>query len=430
MTATSFATGKAEGPAGSGIDVSSFHFGAPCATAYFFFDGARIGSGPVDAAGNAHAKGISIPGTATTGSHQITGSCQPTGKKVEAATGFRVTKASTHRSELLTSLAEPRQVPWSARRAAEAGGAAILLMLLLAFPSQLFNATLDENYEEVRGWFGFIRPLSEVVTKVNQRLMLPLFLILGGVLYALLSPDVGLNLSSLALVLGLVVALAFMAVGFALPTLAYFRLRFRDHGQLLVMPGTLLVAAVCIAASRLAHFQPGYLYGVLMVFVFQNEIDERGRGRLAAASGLFVLGLAMIAWFAWVPVSGASMGSGAGFWSILAESALSGAFLIGLEATLVNLLPLRFLDGQKIFAWSRVVWGALFSLALFVLIYVLLQPGTGYVHHTGQASFIGAVVLFVAFGLFSILFWSYFRFRRGGALAEGDLAAEGEFDVR
>lgn len=409
--------------------MSGLHFSGPCPTAYFFFDGDRIGSGPVDAAGNADARGVAVPGTATPGMHTVTGACDPAGHRIEASARFRVTSASTHRSQLVVALALPRQVPWTAHRATIAAGAALLLMLLLAFPSQLFNATLDENYEEVRGWFGFTRPLSAVVSKVNQRLILPGFLVAGGVVYALLSPDVGWNLSTLALVLGLTASLAFMAVGFALPTVAYFRLKFGERGHLLVMPGTLLVGVVCVAASRLVGFQPGYLYGILLVFVFQSEIDDDGRGRLAAGSALFVLVLAMIAWVARVPVSGASMRPGTSFWTILLESALSGAFLIGLEATLVDLLPLRFLSGSKIFAWNKAVWGALFSLALFILIYILLQPSSGYVHHTTAQGVISIVALFVAFGLFSVGFWAYFRFR-SGALIEGDLATEGEFDVR
>lgn len=32
-------------------------------------------------------------------------------------------------------------------------------MLLVAFPAQMFNSTLQAHYAEVMGWFGFLRRL-------------------------------------------------------------------------------------------------------------------------------------------------------------------------------------------------------------------------------------------------------------------------------
>lgn len=32
---------------------------------------------------------------------------------------------------------------------------AILLMLLMAFPGELFNNTFQANYDEIAGWFGW-----------------------------------------------------------------------------------------------------------------------------------------------------------------------------------------------------------------------------------------------------------------------------------
>ena len=33
-------------------------------------------------------------------------------------------------------------------------GLAILLILVMAFPGELFNNTVQANYEEIAGWFG------------------------------------------------------------------------------------------------------------------------------------------------------------------------------------------------------------------------------------------------------------------------------------
>jgi hypothetical protein len=415
--------GQPSGPAGVGLKIAGANYPVGCKTAYFFFDGTRIGSASVHN-GFAQASGLSSPGDAGPGVHTVTTSCHASGGPIVNRAQFTVAKADVHRSSFVTATPLPRQVNFTLHSLLLSALITVLLLILLGFPSQLFNATLQENYEEVRGWFGMRRPLSEVVQDVNQRILFPLFLLAGGALYALLTPEFGFNLATLALVLGLAVAVAVTTIGFAIPTFAFFGTRFRDRGQILVMPGSVIIGAIFVLLSRLLHFQPGYLYGLLAVFVFHHEIDKDTGGRLAAVSSLVVLGLAILAWFAQVPVAGFTMGPHASFWGILLEAALCGAFIIGL----VGLLPLRFLDGNRIRHWSRVAWGLLFAFALFALIEVLFQPGSGYVGHTTRSGKITVGVLYIAFALVSVAFWAYFRFRP--ARPQEGLEEEGEYEVR
>lgn len=419
--------GKPSGPAGVGLKIAGANYPASCKTAYFFFDGVRIGSASVHN-GFAKASGLSSPGDAGPGVHTVTTSCHASGGPVVNRAQFVVSKANVHRSSLVTSTPLPRQVNFTLHSLLLSAVITVLLLLLLGFPSQLFNATLTENYEEVRGWFGLRRPLSEVVQDINQRILFPLFLLAGGALYALLTPEFGLNLATLALVIGLAIAVAVTTIGFAIPTFAFFGRRYRDRGQILVMPGSIIIGAIFVLLSRLLHFQPGYLYGLLAVFVFHHEIDHETGGRLAAVSSLLVLALAIGAWFAQVPVAGFTMGNHVSFWGVVLEAALCGAFIIGLESTLVGLLPLRFLDGSRIRQWSRVAWGLLFAFALFALIEVLFQPGSGYVGHTTRTGKITVGALYIIFALVSVAFWAYFRFRPA-RVAEG-LEEEGEYGVR
>jgi len=406
--------------------VSGSNYPTSCTTAYFYFDNTRIGSAPVRQ-GRAAIGGLSVPGNTHGGGHQVSTRCTPAGPTIQTA-AFRITTSGVHRSVFVTSSNQPRQIPLTLKSIGFSVLIAGLLLLLLGFPSQVFNSTLQEHYEEVRGWFGMRRPLSEVVGDLNQRILFPLFLAAGGTLYALLTPGFGFNLSSLALAGGLAIAVAVTTVGFALPTFAYFGVRYRDRGQVLVMPATIVIGAAMVALSRLLHFQPGYLYGLLAVFVFHHQVDKRTGGRLAAFAAVTVMGLAVLAWVARVPVSGAAMKPGVGFWTVLLESALCGAFIIGLESTLVGLLPLRFLDGARIKEWSRLAWGILFAFALIVLIQVLVQPGSGYVGHTSTIGKITVLVLYLLFAGFSFGFWGYFRYRT--PRAEDELADEGEYGVR
>jgi hypothetical protein len=407
--------GQPFAPAGAGLNASIAGLPGGCATVYFFFDETRIGSAPVDASGTARAGEISGPGDARAGTHTLTASCNPSGKPSRESVPFDV-RAGIHRSAFVTSLVEPRQLVLSPTSVLKDAGVAAVLLILLAFPAQLFNETLREHYEEIRGWFGLKRPLSEVVRRVDQRLLVPIFLLSGGVLLALITPEFGFNMSTLALVIGLSLAVGIITLAFSVPNYAYFALHYRERGRVLVLPGTVIVAALCVAVSRLLHFQPGYLYGLLAVFLFQHEPDRKTTGRLAGAAAVFVIGLALAFWAIRVPLSGQTMRT-PGFLGLVVESALSGAFVLGLESVLVGLLPLRFLDGERIRAWSRIAWALLFAFGLLVLVEVLFQPGSGYVGHTTTAGKFAVAALYLVFGGASVGFWAYFRFRPAGRRA-------------
>lgn len=67
--------------------------------------------------------------------------------------------------------------------------------------------------------------------------------------------------------------------------------------------------------------------------------------------------------------------------------------------------------GDRLFEWRRDVWAVLFLAAAFCFAYILLNPATGYLGTTRVSPLIPALILFLAFGAASVLFWGYFRFR-------------------
>ncbi|HLI57213.1 MAG TPA: FGLLP motif-containing membrane protein, partial [Actinomycetota bacterium] len=415
------------GPAGSGLNTAVHHYPPGCTTVYFFFGSVRIGSAPVNSSGQAAATGLSVPGDAKPGQYQITSSCEPSGAKVELTAAFRVTPG-LHRTAFVTSLNPPSHIALTLHGIVLSALIAALILILLAFPSQLFNATLQEHYEEVRRWFHLSRPLSEVAKDLNQRVLFPVFLAVGGLLFALITPDFGFNRSTLALVLGLAIAVAIVTLGFAGPTFLFYLHHYKDRGQVLVMPGSVIVAAVCVLVSRVLRFEPGYLYGLLAIFVFHHESDEKIEGKLAAASALLVIVLAILTWVARIPLTGLTQ-KNPSFLALVGEAALGGAFVIGVESVLVGLLPMRFLDGARIKRWNTWAWLGLFGFGIFTAVEVLIQPGTGYVGHTSVAGRFTVLSLYLAFCAISVGFWAYFRYRTPKSVEE-ELDTEGDFGVR
>ncbi len=126
---------------------------------------------------------------------------------------------------------------------------------------------------------------------------------------------------------------------------------------------------------------------------------------------LVLLGASVAAWFAWVPVANAANEPGAGMGILVLDAVLSAIFVCGLEAAVLGLIPLRFLDGHRLFIWRRVLWAIVFFVGAFAFVHLLLRPGSNFQGST-NAPVIVVLVLFFAFALFSVAFWGYFRFRK------------------
>jgi hypothetical protein len=376
-----------------------------------FFDGARIGSGPPDSTGTVHRDDLAVPGGAKVGSHAVTTSCRATGQPVVHSTAFTVVAAMEHRSGLITALPELGNVNFTPQEVANSLLITIGLFFLIAFPCILFNATLEDHYEEVRGWFGFHHRMMRQVHRVRADAMFVLFLLLGGVLYGLLSPGFGFDRSSLALLLGLMVGLAIVTLGFGLPGLLYMRLRSGDKGELRVLPGTVVLAAVCVLLSRTFNLQPGYLYGLIGGFAYHRHLSRSEEGRMTALASAFMLLLSLGAWAVKEPVSAAAAGPHPGFWVLAVEASLGAVFVLGLESHVFSLLPVRPLPGSRLRGWSRRAWDVLFGLGLLAFVHVLLRPGSGYVADPKVSSLGTVVAIFILTGLLSLAFWCYFRFR-------------------
>src|SRR4051794_1285960 len=218
------------GPPGGGLSVKGT--GYRCPTVYFFFDGTRVGSDTPDAAGNVSEGGLSVPGNTGKGRHQVTSSCEASGNVVVQASVFEVLPVSVHRPAFVTSLPLPSQVSLDPGTLAVSMAVAAGAIALIAFPYELFNSTMEENYDEIRGWFGMgPRKVPEPKTRSH----IPTFLActaLTAVACGFLNPEFGLNMTSLVLFVGIFVALIVMAVVFSLPADIGIRREYGEWGKL------------------------------------------------------------------------------------------------------------------------------------------------------------------------------------------------------
>jgi hypothetical protein len=310
---------------------------------------------------------------------------------------------------------------------------ALLIAFLLPFPGTLFNKTVEANYSEIQGWFAWLRgrwnglldrlaigPFGAVRRGIGRALMgrfgVLVFLALTALIYGFLSPTFGLDANSLALFLGLLVGLALITAAFDLPLRIYHGRRSQKHdaGVLRALWWTLLVALICVVVSRLAGFQPGYLYGLIVSIVFVTEISLRDEGIGTWLASLWLLVLSVVAWIALVFVRQTSLDPWVG---LFVQTVLVTFVVAGIEALAIGLLPMRFLPGHPLYRWRKSMWFPLMVLAIFGYLLILVDPANGYLSDDSRTPAIVGIIFLVTFGAVSLGTWAYFRFRpsRGGA---------------
>jgi hypothetical protein len=232
----------------------------------------------------------------------------------------------------------------------------------------------------------------------------------AALISSFLSPNLGLSEESLATYVGFLVALVVVLVSFEVPAILEHRRVTGEVGRLRVLPWALVVAALFVLVSRLAALQPGYLWGVVLGVVFLRTDTSADEGREQAAGAAWTLIVAVVAWLALGSVR-ASGGSDSTFVNVATQTALAAIVVSALEAVAFGMMPFRFMPGVSIYRWNRLVWALLFGASLFAFFHILIGPTSGYLSELSAPAWLAALGVFAAFGVFTILFWAWFRFR-------------------
>lgn len=331
------------------------------------------------------------------------------------------------------------------------------VVLVVPFPAALFNSTLEDNYAEVmaavarlRGWLSRLMtslmargrraaasrrprtvpggsdtptpaPPAPEEPQAGRRFSMdeafwrsPLgigaFILVSALLYAALDPTLGFDAGSLATFLGLAVGLIAMLITISIPQVIGAR-RQGVGATVRALPATLIIAAVCVVISRVAEFQPGYLYGMIIGITFSRQLSKAGAGKIDAVAAAGALAVAVVAWLLLPSVRAGSTAEDQPFIAALLESAFATVVVAGLEAAAFAMMPLRFLPGERVRGWNQRAWIALLGIAMFGFCHILLNPSSGYLADTTRTSLFTVILLLAAFGGGSVLFWAYFRFR-------------------
>jgi hypothetical protein len=283
-------------------------------------------------------------------------------------------------------------------------GLVVVLILLIAFPAELFNKTYEENKTEIH------RILRIPGRHFPPWLGAVVFVLVSAVLSAMLADGEGASGNPPAQVLAFIVAVPIVTFAYCLPGELLSRRWSRVQGYLQLLPSAMFVAVVCAGLSWLLRLDPPYVYGLFAGFatVPRRRLTDpqEGRAVLSGAVSLVVVGAA--AWLAWPPAHAAAHGHLPGLLAVVADAALFWVFVLAAEGLVFALMPLRFLDGEKLKKWRLVSWLVPQILAVSAFGYLLVLRSGMNPPGGGVTAVLKALAFFLVFGLLSVAFWRYF----------------------
>lgn len=284
----------------------------------------------------------------------------------------------------------------------------LVLLLLIAFPAELLNSTISEQYPR------FSKRLPEVHTPWWDRFTdwLRRTPVVGGILitglaafiFGFSDPGFGFDLTSLRVVLSC--ALALFVVGYLASSIsgAIIRRAWGLATEMELKPLGLILTVVGVLISRVIEFAPGFLIGLILgiSLVGKTTVVQQARATLVQAGVVF--SLSMLGWLGY-SFAVATLDPNS-FVTALTFDTLVAVTAEGLTALFIGLLPFKFLDGQAVFRYSKVAWSAAyaFAAAAFVLIVVPAAWGDTSGPLWLWMAFIGG------FAVVSLGIYLYFRF--------------------
>jgi hypothetical protein len=285
-----------------------------------------------------------------------------------------------------------------------AAGGTITLIL---FPSELFNATLKSNYDDVMGLLSPVRRFGRRFSglrslRPGKVLGVVGYCAAGAVIACFIEPGLHLGTKGLAFFASQLFALI-VPLALASSAEMWVGRRAGAAGTLRLRPASLLLAVACVLLSRVVHILPGYLYGLVAGAWFIPHLEHRDSGRAKLWSEGVRLALALGAWLALGPLKTAAAHPHAGIGVVLAADAMAALCIGSLTSLIMNLLPITFFDGHKIWRRNKWEWVALYGVVVVAFVQIVAQPA--FAVTKGSSSFGVMIYLLVAFTALSVAFW-------------------------
>lgn len=277
-------------------------------------------------------------------------------------------------------------------RVAVAVGGAIVLALLMAFPSRLLSGVRDRLVERLKGWWAKRRAArAEAAGKPApgekpERVRKPYEgwfqaiagLLIASVIAVFVDPRAGFDGGTLRLLGSVFVAfLAEIALGWFVLIFVVRRTNPGTTAWFTFKPWLLLAVVGAVLFARLTGLQPGIAFGAVAAVAFAAIANDRDRARFTFVGLAYAFALAIVAWVGYSLLAGAADANpDAGL--LFVHESLAAATVAGISLLPLLLIPVRGMPGFEIYGWNRVVWGASYLIGLIAFLLVLLPMPTSW----------------------------------------------------
>jgi len=301
----------------------------------------------------------------------------------------------------------PQALPTPTQAAVVAGGA-VMLMLVVGYPSSLLNSVVGSRYDALvtRVRRLLRRPAGDEPGRPRgpRWLIWPGFAI-AALVGAFIDPDFGINAMSLRVVVTLFLSfLLFNLATWAIVRRVARRLQPDSGPYLRFRWGSLVILALAVVLARLLGFEPGVVFGLVSGLAYATALTASRSAVVVLVGSGFGLLLAALAWTGYsllAPVAAASPDSVV---LVFLAEFLSGVTIKGVSTLPLSLLPLGNLDGAKVARWHRWAWGVAYAVGLAAFMIVLLTIPKSWGDIPGD--FVRWLAIFLAYAVVAVVVWA------------------------
>jgi sugar lactone lactonase YvrE len=331
--------------------------------------------------------------------------------------------APENRPELFTEVLDAQEITFSLETIATNAVLAAILLALLVDVS-IFNTTIKENEDMILGWMGGLaapfRSLTGAWTGTAKdsflvRLIKPLAILgMSAAIYCLLNPSLTLDTSMLVLFLSLLIGIGVATYVYEGAQVLISERLYNLPSSIRFFPIAIVIAFASVIISKLTGMHPGVVYGFVAgaSILAAREPDERESGIIIFVPMLAIFAISLIAWLMVAPLRTYSDENE--LWALILEGAAISIFLGGIQGLLFSLIPLSFIDGEKVWKWSKLAWLAITLPTAFLFFQVVLkQDGT--LSTATDRDGITALIILAAFSwTVTGLTWIFFKLKQPG----------------
>jgi len=299
-------------------------------------------------------------------------------------------------------------------------------LMLLLLSSELFNKTVEENHYTLTKWFkpitspfaGFFGAIGSGWKERTEGTWFGAVapslgvLAIAALIYGGLEPGFGLNEKSIVMMLAVVITVGLITYWYNGGQILVSQRLFSLDGAIRIFPMGVVIAAVCVLLTRLDGFQPGIIYGFIAsaVIVGSTDPNEEQQGKTIFYAALALLALCLASWLLVSPFRDLATDNDS-WWAALPEAIAVGVFVGALEGTVFQMIPIRYLDGHKLWVWNKLSWALIAGSTAFLFWAVLLHDQSSSMSSVTHGTPAAAIVAMLVCLVLSVAFYAYFRLR-------------------